>query len=186
MSPALLRPPEAGVIEEARVRQRRQRGAAALIALALIVGSLAFYVATRHDGSHRGTGATAPTAGQAFATTPYMGVACGVPNWIGCDRVGLSVTLRRPARSVNATVAGSSFALRDPRWSGPTHDGRRRTFAGFLQPAGLVGRLGVKPLPGQRWLGAGTPEPLVTFTIAYGSARRETVRARVPLMAGWG
>jgi hypothetical protein len=40
-------------------------------------------------------------------------------------------------------------------------------------------------LRGERWLGAGTPSPLVTFTIDYGDSTR-TVRTPVDLMAGWG
>ena len=40
----------------------------------------------------------------AFAQDPSMGVACHVPNWIGCDRVGLAVWLRRPAIAVSATI----------------------------------------------------------------------------------
>ena len=118
-----------------------------------------------------------------------MGVACPVANSIACDRVGLAVWLRRPAKTVTATIAGVPVAL---DWHGDrpptaTPPRLRRAFDGFLRPAGIVSRLHVTPVPGStRWLGSGAPSPLVTFRVDYGDGRVAVTRERVQLAAGWG
>ena len=122
-----------------------------------------------------------------FAQDPDLGVACRIPSWIGCDRVGLAVWLRRPALAVSATIAGSPLRLNDPMWSGPVRNGRRTMFAGFLQPAGITTRLHVKPDPGtQSWIGSHQPAPTIWFRISYGHGEIIVTHEDVGLRAGWG
>jgi hypothetical protein len=59
-------------------------------------------------------------------------------------------------------------------------------FAGFLQPAGIVDRLGARPDRSGRWLGAGTPMSTVRLRIDFGPGDVAMTRVEVPLMAGWG
>ena len=60
-------------------------------------------------------------------------------------------------------------------------------FVGFLQPAGLVTRLGVTPEPfTQTWLGTDQPTPTVRFHIDYGRNKVALVNENVGLRAGWG
>jgi hypothetical protein len=50
-----------------------------------------------------------------------VGVACGIPNSIVCDRVGIGVWLSQPAELVVAQVAGrlaTLFPPDDPAWPG--------------------------------------------------------------------
>jgi hypothetical protein len=182
----------AGVIKEARRRQRRRRAA---VALALLAAGLAGLGVLReaHPGSTPDVGGSRWTPSPlildpsaVFSQTPYMGVACGIPNSIGCDRIGLAIWLRRPALTVTATIAGRSFALDDREWSGPEHDGARTRFAGFLAPAGITTALGVRAERGRYWSGSGTPSPLVIVRIVERDHRAIEVWTNVDLMAGWG
>ncbi len=120
-----------------------------------------------------------------FSQAPYMGVACGIPNSIKCDRIGLTVWLRQPAVSVIASLGGRSFVLSDPMWSGPVHRGERTQFAGFLQPAGITTRLGVTP-QGTHWNGSDGPSPLVMLQINRRRGRPLQAWVNVFLAAGWG
>lgn len=119
-----------------------------------------------------------------------MGVACPVPNSIACDRVGLAVRLRRPARAVVAAIGDRRFKLDDPEWSGRLEPGGRRGFAGFLRRAGLGAPgepLAVNPRRSDgRWLGSRPVVADVRLLIDRGARRRETVEIRVGLGAGWG
>lgn len=133
-----------------------------------------------------GAGASTPP-GAVFAQGPYMGVSCHVANSIACDRVGLSVSLARPA-AVTATIDAAPLKLDDPHWSYATRLGRKRlyVYAGFLQPAGITTRLHVVPTTGTTWLGADAPDPLVRFRIDYGHGDVINTQAHVSLNAGWG
>jgi hypothetical protein len=165
-------------------------------ALAALTAATLVYFTTRDSGSTPEPTrlvALSPAAVPALspasvlAHDPYLGVACGVPNWIGCDRIGLAVWLRRRAISVRATVAGQGLRLDDRTWSGPARRGHRTMFAGFLQPAGLIERLHVRPDDGaSRWLGSDAPQPIVRLWIDYGAGRRAETQLRVGLNAGWG
>jgi hypothetical protein len=189
--------PAAGVIKDARARQRRHRAAAVGVVLALILAAGAYLGAagpggggrTGNTGSRGGSlRASVEPAGAVLAQAPYMGVACGIPNWIGCDRIGLAVWLRRPAVAVSAIVDGSPFNLNDAQWSGQARGGRRTVFAGFLQPAGLTTRLVVRPLPFtiDRWLGSNAPTATVLLKITYDPRNVGRTHVPVTLEAGWG
>jgi hypothetical protein len=118
-----------------------------------------------------------------------MGVACHIPNSITCDRVGLAVWLRRPAR-VTATIAGAPLKLDAPHWSYSVRDGNQMlyVYAGFLQPARLTTRLHTVPesKSTNSWFGANAPSPLVRFRIDYGHGDIAITQQHVWLSAGWG
>jgi hypothetical protein len=122
----------------------------------------------------------AATARRLLAREPYMGVSCGIPNSVACDRIGLAVWLRRPARRVVAHIDGRRLPLDDPEWSLPT-DPRGPMFAGFLQPAGLTDHDGPLGVPGPRYEGVPPRAAWVEFEID--GNRTGLV---VPLHAGWG
>jgi hypothetical protein len=185
-----------GVIEEARRRQRRRRSAVLGIVLAAAVVALGGILASR-DGPavtpHAGSGAGARPASVSrsagmFTREPDVGLACHVPNWIACDRVGLAVWLRRPAVSVSATIAGSPLKLGDRTWSGPARNGKRTMFAGFLHPAGLLsGALKVHPDRGRYyWIGSHPLFATVRVTAFFGGGQTASSSTRVQVRPGWG
>ena len=193
LEPPAVEAPDAGVIKEARARQSRHRVVGAVVGVA-VLAVVAYLGAGGGAGGAPSPGSrparpgtsTTEAAAVVFAQDPSMGVACHVPNWMGCDRVGLAVWLRHPAIAVTATIAGARLRLNNPEWSGPSHNGRRTMFAGFLQPAGLTTRLHVVPEPGtQTWLGSNQPTPTIWFRIDYGH-RVVVTHEDVGLRAGWG
>ncbi len=120
-----------------------------------------------------------------------MGVACGVPSSIACDRLGLAVWLPRRA-IVTATIAGAPpVRLDDPHWSYfvRSHGRAIHVYAGFLAPAGLTTRFHIIPEPNtQTWDGSSSnaPSPLVHFKIDYGLGDIIYTHAHVTLRPGWG
>lgn len=114
-----------------------------------------------------------------LAARPYLGVACAQPNSIACDRVGLDVQLRAPARSVTATVAGRRLRLRSRR---PTH------WQGFLRPAGLLdGPLKVTPDRGRHhWYGRHARHATVRIVVEPVHGDHRAVSLRLGLHPGWG
>lgn len=192
-SPAEL---ELGVIKQARHRQRRRRltvlsGILAAAALA-ILNSGGGAPTEQPSGSQpfAGVGLVEPSAA-AFLQAPSMGVACGVPSSIACDRLGLAVSLARRA-TVTATIAGSPpITLDAPRWTYfVRYHGRAiYVYAGFLQPAGLTTRFHIIPKRNtQAWNGSSSaaPSPLVKFRIDYGLGDIVFTQAHVLLRPGWG
>jgi hypothetical protein len=189
----------AGVIEDARARQRRHRRVGiALLAAAAVAGVLAILSSgggtptAQPSGAlpFSGPGIVEPAAA-AFLQPPSMGVACGIPSSIACDRLGLEVWLTRRA-TVTATIAGGPrIRLDDPRWSYFVryHNRAIHVYAGFLQPAGLTTRFHIVPEPNtQTWDGAtsNAPSPLVHFRIDYGLGDIVFTQAHVLLRPGWG
>ena len=99
-----------------------------------------------------------------LARQPYAGVACREANTTGCDRVGLAVWLKGPARRVEATIGGRPLSLAPPA-------GGRDYRHGFLRPAGLAsGRL--------------RPAAPVRVTVRVDGGTPLSVRTR--LHEGWG
>jgi hypothetical protein len=181
------------LFEEARLRARRRRRRIALAIGLPIAGALAAAVAIGSHGTSKVPKDPAPTGvtvapRAVLAEGPYMGVACRVPNWVGCDRVGLAVWTRHFARSIDATVGGKTFALDDRQWSGRSRHGLRKMFAGFLQPAGLLdGALRVQPdSPGERWTGVHPVDARVRLVITRADGKRRTTTLTVGLSPGWG
>jgi hypothetical protein len=185
------------LIGEAWDHHRRRRRRLYLAGATLLaVAAVAAAVVPGSAGTARNvtTGFSVPvgtiriSASAAFSQSPYMGVNCPVPNSISCDRVGLAVWLRHPAYSVDASIAGASFPL---TWFGDEYRfgarrKPRRAFDGYLQPAGIMSRLHVRPTAGGIWDGNGTPYPMVWVLINYGEGHHALTHLRVPLMAGWG
>jgi hypothetical protein len=123
----------------------------------------------------------------------YMGVSCGKPNSIRCDRVGLAVWLPRRARRLEASIGGRPLELRwgrtdDATDYGATKHRRVQYYEGFLQPAGLIdGPLRIHPDGGRyHWTGRVPVSAQVRLIARYrgGKAKRRTLS--VPLAAGWG
>jgi hypothetical protein len=185
-------------------RHRYRRFGIALVAAGAITALVS--VALSH-GHGLAASSTAPRADEVASSTvlskaPYMGVRCPIANSIACDRVGLAVWLKRPAVSVTATIAGEPLNL---DWFGEErriHGVAHRDFDGYLQPAGIVSRLHVRPAEGtealtknghtrlvnshQMWFGAGNAQPLVRLTIRYPDGKTLTTQLHVGLGAGWG
>jgi hypothetical protein len=145
------------------------------------------------DGERSGSedGGSQPTwvpPGDLLSRDPYMGVSCRIANSIECDRVGLAVWLRQPAKRVDASIAGRQLTLDDPEWSEPAEDGERRFFAGFLQPAGLIdGPLQVTPEAGtDRWFGREPVSATVELSVVGDDGRVSTTTVEVGLSPGWG
>jgi hypothetical protein len=120
-----------------------------------------------------------------LARTPYMGVSCdGRSNWIGCDRVGLYVWLRRHVPDLKASIAGRRVPMRRAR-SGPDS---RNNWEGFLRPAGLIdGPLKVTPDRGRLyWFGRTPVSGRVRITVLDRNGRAATRTLRLRLAAGYG
>jgi hypothetical protein len=197
-----------GVIEAARRRQRRRR---LLLALTL-AAAIAIVATTQNPPSsarHTPKAAIAPVPGPPLVApatvlsyNPYMGVHCAQPNAITCDQVGLAVSLKRPAISVNATIAGRPVKL---DWLGEerrfTSTTPRTEFAGYLHHAGITTRLHVTPTQGPsydpvcnctvgpEWTSSprerNHPEPLVRLEIRYPDHRRAVTQLHVYLSDGF-
>jgi hypothetical protein len=180
---------ELGVIADAHRRQRRRRRliAAGLITAVSAAGAVLYLPGRPSDHARPPANAARAVPWRvALARTPEMGVACERANFVVCDRVGLAVWLRRPARSVTAVLAGRRFALSDSEWGGQRHNGRKAMFAGFLQPAGIVDRLGVRPDRNGRWLGDNAPTRRVRLRIDFSTGDSAVTTVDVLLTAGWG
>lgn len=142
----------APIIGEAWEHRRRRYRAIALatvasaIAVAIVAGLAS--IGSRSSGSSIPDGVEAVAPSAVLSGGPYVGVSCPVANSIACDRVGLAVTLKHPAESVTATIAGARLTMNyrgDLRYRGAAP---RTEFDGFLQPAGIVSRFHVKPVEG--------------------------------------
>lgn len=100
------------VIRDARRRQFRRR---LVLGIALVATGIAcaLYFGLYRAGGGAGSGSQASSVTGLPLTlprTPYAGLACG--NAAGqCDRVGLAIWVRHPARSVTALVHGQTIRL---------------------------------------------------------------------------
>ena len=68
--------------------------------------------------------ASAPLpTGLGLSAAPYLGISCPTANSTACGRVGVSVSLQRPAVTVTASVKSHRVQLREGglAGSGPTH-----------------------------------------------------------------
>lgn len=180
---ALLR---AGVI--ARARDHRRRRMLAIAAAAVVAGAAAGFASSALTGS-------APTvqppqavsSDELLAQTPYLGITCANT---GCDSLGLSVWLRRPALSVTALVAGQRFRLdiRDAVQYYPALARQRRMFVGYFHARSLFSKLHVATGPFVNWWAnprTDWPNPTVQIRVDYPDGRAVTTRLIVPLQSGW-
>jgi hypothetical protein len=179
-----------GVIDDARRRQRRRR---LFVTLAILVaaGIAAAMVLDRPAPAPTPQPSSVVPPGPRLVDwhsvldgKPFMGASCPTPNSTACGRFGVAVWLKRPARTVHATILDQRIALDDKQWSGSVRNHKRKMFAGFLRGAGLGGRLGVPD--GVVWEGDPIPYVLVRVRIDYGRGAPVFTQARVPLRPGWG
>lgn len=183
----------AGVIDAAWARRRR-RVAIVTVCAAVVACGAALGIALRSphlaavgvDGAPRSL-----PAASVFSQAPYMGVACRVANSTWCDRVGLAVWLRTPARAVSATIAGQPVALSATRAQPflPPLARALTMFVGYLQPAGIVSRLHAVPEGSRGWWApspSNAPAPRVRVRIEYAGGAVAVTTLDVALQAGWG
>jgi hypothetical protein len=183
------------LFEEARLRARRRRTRAAIgLALAVAAAGVVIAVLSSGGGSPARRGEVVPVAvrpKRILVRQPSMAVACHRANSIACDRVGLAIWLRRPARAVSATIAGKPLTL-DYQFCcfpQPHPPAIRRQFMGFLYRAGLrgPGPLAVQVENGHnRWTGVHPVDAAVRLTITYADGSQQTTALRVELNPGWG
>ncbi len=194
-SSAQLADAAAALFEEARRRARRRRQRAAFGGLALVL--IAVGVALVVHMAHPGSGPTRPGAPAPLTVRPervlarpsYLGVSCPRANSIACDRVGLAIWTRAPARAVRATIAGRNFDLTDDRrFVGPHQRGQPYMFIGFLHHAGLRrGPLAVRVENGRnRWTGKHPVNATMRLVITRADRSRVATTVSVPLSPGWG
>ena len=112
---------------------------------------------------------------------PFVGVACGRPDWSGCHRLGVGAAVSPQATLVVARIAGTLVTLVAP--------GRGATeWLGYLNNANYRrGPLAVTSRrPGMHWYG--TPEvwPHVQVTAFFPGGRVATVSGRTLLHPGYG
>jgi len=115
---------------------------------------------------------------------PQLGVACPKGGSIACDRVGVGVWLKQPAKRVTATINGRALVLHAGGLGGraPTY------WEGYLKPAGLLhGPLKVTPDRGRYfWQGRHPKNARVLIDIQRADGSTDTESLRVSLAAGWG
>jgi hypothetical protein len=183
------------LFEEARRRTRRRRRRQGAIAAFLGLGAVTMSVVLHSGGGQTESepAVTTVMSEQILAGPPYMGVSCRRPNSIACDRVGLAVWTKDPARHVSASIAGRPLVLPfGGPWCckpGDRTDEPRRQFIGFLHRAGLrgPGPLAVQVENGRnRWTGIHPVSAPVRITVTYGDGSRQTTTVWVGLAAGWG
>lgn len=131
--------------------------------------------------SLRGCTATRTRQRLPSSALPFLGVACGRPNWVGCDRIGVGVGLEHDATLVVVRVGGRLVTLSPP--SPGSH-----LWLGYLQGAGpRRGPLRVRS-PKHKGLWFGSPEmyPRVRVTAFFADGGVASATARVLLHPGFG
>ena len=167
-----------GVIDDARRRQHRRWAG---VGAGLAVIALALALVLDRPAGERPASPPAPPAhgvppGKVFSQSPYMGVSCSIPNSTVCDRVGLAVWLKRPAKAVRAEINGHYLSLKFQPWA----TRRASPFVGYLRGARANFRLP------EHWEGQPPRDGLVRLRIDYGRGRSVETRVRVELSPGWG
>jgi len=116
--------------------------------------------------------------------SPQLGVACLKASSIACDRVGVAVWLKRPAKRVTATINGRALVLHAGGLGGrgPTY------WEGYLKPAGLLrGPLKVTPDRGRYfWQGRHPKDVRVRIAIHRADGSTDRAAVTVALGSGWG
>ena len=121
----------------------------ALIAVLLTLASCGGSRLGSSAPSLRGCGRPRAAARLGYAWAPFLGVTCGRPGSIACDRIGIGVRANRPTRLVVVRVAGHLVSLSPPSAGSDL-------WQGYLQNAGPGrGPLRVHPAAGaHRWFGS--------------------------------
>lgn len=101
---------------------------------------------------------------------PFLGVACGAPNRMTCDRIGIGVWASGPAAAVIVSVAGRLVTL-----SPPAPGDRGRLWQGYLLGEGPAhGALRVRADRRRRWFGTPELHPRVQVTAILPNGQRAT------------
>lgn len=182
------------LFEEARrrTRRRRRRLIGAALALTAIALGVVFALVVQREPSPAGRMEPRQLVvkpKKLLLRPPYLGVSCGEPNSIACDRVGLAVWVPGSARAVVATISGRRFELTtDPAFVGPHRPGEPRMFVGFLHHAGLRhGPLAVRVENGRnRWTGVRPVHARLGLVVTFDDGARQATSVRVGLAPGWG
>jgi hypothetical protein len=114
---------------------------------------------------------------------PFLGVACGRPDWIGCGRIGIGVTTATPARLVVVEIAGRVVAL-----SAPAPPQTPTVWQGYLLGVSL--RHGPLRIPVSArqdyWYGSPEVHPRVRVTAFFSNGRVASGTGIVLLHPGFG
>jgi len=130
-----------------------------------------------------GCPATDTPASLPATALPFLGIACGKPNSIQCDRIGVGVRLDEDATLVVVQIAGRLVTL-----SPPDPPGSSNIWLGYLYGAGPDnGALRVRS-PRRDGLWSGTPSTYarVRVTAFFPDGRVASDAATVMLHAGFG
>lgn len=116
---------------------------------------------------------------------PGMGVACGRANYIPCNRVGLSIRFRQPAKRVMASVGKQRFAMKMGGFggSGPKY------WEGYTTRPGLTsaGPFRIRPDRGAHyWAGRHPLTVRVSIVAVFNDGHTERGTLPVDVGAGWG
>lgn len=132
--------------------------------------------------SLRGCPATGDAARLPASALPFLGVACGKPNSIVCDRVGVGVAINPQATLIVVQLAGRLVALSPP--NPPTSD----LWLGYLQGVSFRhGPLRIHIPPGNvLWFGSPEVCPRVRVTAFLPDGTAATIAGRVLLHPGFG
>jgi hypothetical protein len=132
--------------------------------------------------SLRGCPAPGHAAALPVAALPFLGVACGRPDWIGCSRLGVGASVSGRAALVVARVAGTLVTLSPP--DTPAGTG----WLGYLQSADYRhGPLEVRVRRGAtHWYGSPEVWPRAQVIAFDGDGRTATVSGWVLMHPGFG
>jgi hypothetical protein len=164
------------------LRHRDLRAARARIAgVRVRVRQAGLVVAAAYAALAAGCGTTSKPVGRLPGSAfPYLGIACGVANWAGCDRIRIGVHLGRPANHVTVRVDGRLVTLSPP--TGPGDD----LWQGTLLGAGpRHGPLAVRSRHGY-WYGEPPVHPHLRVTAYFADGTTATRAAAGYLHAGYG
>lgn len=177
---------------------RRKRQRTALMVLGLVTVAVLGGLVVSNSGSgparpgpqSNRSGYVAESPSRLFSQAPYMGVHCPIANSIACDRVGLAINLKQPARAVVALIDGRKLKMNRRGDVIDLSAAPREEFDGYLQPAGIESRMHVHPAPGSDFWAQDASDPAPSATVLllidYGAGRLVSTRVQVPLSSGWG
>lgn len=150
--------------------------------VAILIGLLGAAPLACQNNDHPRTRAKRTEAGPVERV--YLGVSCDEPNAVRCDRVGLYVWLRRPARRVTAQVGGRRLRL-GKRVAPSLRPGTE--WQGFLKNAGLDnGPLAVEGNARGKWFGEPPVRARIRLTLDLNEMPSVTRSLCTPLRAGYG
>jgi hypothetical protein len=112
---------------------------------------------------------------------PFLGVACGRPDWIGCQRLGIAATVNPSATMVVVRVAGRLVTLSPP-------DPGATAWLGYLDTADYHhGPLAIPiPITSTHWVGTPVVWPHTALTTFSPTGETATITGQVLMHPGFG